>query len=507
METDSICIIRYLIEYVIAQLTSWMTYLQGEYADYALEVKVAIWIIIGSVAGMLMAVTMIYLRRRIDRKNRKCRKEIEARYGQLIKDIVTVDDAENISFETMAQMFHVVAKEEAPNGKRKKGLQKEITKSDIEQELRGKDQRDGIMPTSGTHDARVVEAYEAQLADRVEKKYHEALVKSASAELKTARYQMQFCQLVCDTLIHDEDKLCNVKNLHTMLELFDMKAFLESQVDHGNMERKVKCVNMMNILRLDINLWLVNTMLMSKNPHIHRQAMYAAITSGVNDGMDYFTSEFFDQNSCMRDEIELGYALQRRRANGMSLPNLAHVALMHKHPATQRIFVRVMRSFGQSEYCSQLESLFKSCREARLMAEIATTWGVLGYQQGEPLMIEALPLQPDGVKITFLHAFALLNTGRVTKLFREYFVKSLNPEVRLEALRCLYFVMGSDSREIEQLRQDVCDEDKSFFRFFDTGFGRNSIDMTAHEAYAPIEQKSTIYHWAGKDKQYHQKGY
>ena len=505
METDSLYIIRYWIEYIAALLTSWTASLRETYAGYSLEVRIAIWIIIASVAGMVMAVVAMSLRKRTGRKDRKCRADIEARYGQLIKDIVTVDDAANISFETMAKMFGVVAREDS--GKKPgKGLRREIAKSDIEQELRGKGRKNGTMPDATTHDAKVVEDYEAQLADRVEKKYHEALVKSASAELKTVRHQMQFCELVCDTLIHDKDKLCNVKNLHSMLELFDTKAFLEGQVDHGNMERKVKCVNMMNIFRMDINLWLVNTMLMSKNPHVHRQAMYAAITSGVNDGMDYFTSEFFDQNSCMRDEIELGYAMQRRKASGVALPNLAHVALMHKHPATQRIFVRVMRSFGQSEYCSQLEPLFKSSRDARLTAEIATTWGALGYEPGEPLLTEVLPLQSDDVKITFLRALALLNTGQSKDLLREYFLKSLNPEVRLEALRCLYFLAGSDSREIAQLRQDAADEDKPFFQFFEMELGKKSIDLTDNQAYALDEKKSTIYHWAGKDKQYHQKG-
>ena len=315
--------------------------------------------------------------------------------------------------------------------------------------------------------------------------------------LKTKRDKRLFCRLVYDYLITDKGELCNVNNLHKLLELFDMRRFLELEMDHGKMKRKVYSMNMMNIFRLNINPWLINTILQSKSPQVCRQAMYSSAMSGVESNLDYFESEFFDKNSCMKDEIELGYALQRRKKAGLDLPNLARLAHFHKNAKTQCIFVRLMNRFKQTDYCYQLEDLFVNSRNKTLTAEIATTWGFLDYKAGEPLMIEALPTQSDQTKISLMQALARLRTGHAIDVLAGGFTNTVNPELRLEALRCLYNYGVEGRKLFDQMEENRKDKDKTYFEFFHKEITQKYITLESNLDYTP--KQSTVYHWFEKN--------
>jgi len=319
----------------------------------------------------------------------------------------------------------------------------------------------------------------------------------AQGLLKTKRDKRLFCRMVYDYLITDKGELCNINNLHNLLELFDMKRFMEVEMDHGDMKRKVDTMNMMNIFRLNINPWLINTILQSKSPLVCRQAMYSSAMSGVESNLDYFESEFFDKNSCTKDEIELGYALERRKEAGLDLPNLARLAHFHKNPKTQCIFIRLMNRFRQNNYCHQLEDLFMNSRDKSLTSEIATTWGFLDYKDGERLLIEALPTQSDKTKIALMQALARLKTGSALDVLAEGFTNTVNPELRLVALRCLYNYGDEGHMMFEQLEEKSSEGDKAYFEFFHKEITQKYLKLEDALVYTPSQ--STVYHWSEKN--------
>ena len=479
MDTDSINGIYYYIIYVIEWLSHWMTYLKIRLAGTPLEIQIAIGIIIGAVIIIALMLLLTVWQAINRRKERKTLKKLDDRYGAVIEMLLN-DDAQ-----------------ELPRGKRSetesKALQglKEVaalfnvkvpTREEAEDLIMEKRKSGSKRPTDIETDKKVVEEIKNNAQVFVQKK----------------REKRQLCLLIYNRLIHDTGKLCSINNLHFILELFDLPKFMETEVDHGNMKRKVRTMTMMNIFRLGINPWLTNTLLHSRNPQVRRQAMYASIMSGLESNMDYFESDFFDKNSCMRDEIEMGYALGRRKEAGIQLPNLARLAHIHQHAETQCIFIRMMQRFHQNDHCKQLEDLFQKSRNKGLTKEIARSWGFLGYKAGEPLLMEALPTQSDDTKIVLMQALTRMNTGQALEILVEGFTKSTNPELRFEALRCLYNYGSQGKEKFGSLERK--EKDKNYFEFFENDFSKKFIPLEEEPVYKmPIDEKTSVYHWTVKN--------
>ena len=269
--------------------------------------------------------------------------------------------------------------------------------------------------------------------------------------LKKKRDKRLFCQLVYDRLIDDEGELCSISNLRQMLNVLGLCRFLETEVDHGNWKRKMASLNMMNMFRLDVDSWLTNALLLSKSQLVRRQAMHASIMSSADSNLEYFESDYFDRHSCIKDEIELGYSLYRRRVAGLQLPNLARLAHLQANADTQCIFVRLMRYFGQCEYCSQLADLFKQSKSHRLTEEIACTWGYLKYTDGEALLKEALLTQSDDVQVAIMQALTRMDTGQSENELAKIYQSAANKVISFEALRCLYNYGASGKDRFMQL--------------------------------------------------------
>ena len=256
--------------------------------------------------------------------------------------------------------------------------------------------------------------------------------------LRNKHERRQFCQMVYERLTADTSCEKSHANLHCLLNLFGIPAFLEEEVSLGPMHYKMHAMDMARTFKLSVSLWVVNKLMRDKRPHVRRQALYAAIASSSDSDLSYFETAFFDTHSCMKDEIELGYVLHRRQQNGLKLPNLAHWASIQRDDETRQIFVRLMRRFGQRSTCGQLEVLFKGTNNKRLMEEICRTWGHLRYEECEPLLGDILITQPDETKVVILHALTRLNTGRSLQLLLDGYENTTSPHVRFEALRCIY---------------------------------------------------------------------
>ena len=200
------------------------------------------------------------------------------------------------------------------------------------------------------------------------------------AILKTKREKWIFCRLVYRACTSCSVQKGRWNNLQMMLTLFKMQEYLESEVSMGSRRHRVKCLSMLRTFKLYISPWVLNKLLESHNLRERRLAMYAMVMSSTDNDLDYYETDFFDKNCCIYDEIELGYALHRRKRNGLRLPNLATWALRQEHPETKCIFVRLMRRFDQKEYCGQLIELYKESKHKKLIEEISRTWGYLYYK-------------------------------------------------------------------------------------------------------------------------------
>lgn len=300
---------------------------------------------------------------------------------------------------------------------------------------------------------------------------------------KNDKEKLTFCRMLYSYRIADEALVDHKQNLHVLLNIFGLQSFMERTVNHGSMKLKAEMLIMLRAFKLPVNQWIANQLLNSKRLRLRRLAMYASIMSSSNTDLEYFESEFFDENCCIYDEIQLGYVLERRKSMKRIIPNLAQLALVQKNPSTQAIFVRLMHRFDQKEYCSDLEELFNRAGDKELMHEICRTWGYLGYTEGEPLMQEVIMTQSDDTKVAIMHALTRMATGNSLHVICDCYTNSGDPHVRYEALRCLY-AYGSEGRaKFHEFESMAPERDKMYFELFKNPLTKDEVIIHEDNTY------------------------
>lgn len=302
--------------------------------------------------------------------------------------------------------------------------------------------------------------------------------------LKDNREKLCMSRLIYRAEISENAAVDRTKNLHVMIRLFRIQEYLEYVINKEPMRLKTEALHMLRAFKLPINSWIANQLINSKRARVHRLTMFASIMTGSNLDLQYFESNFFDENCCIYDEIQLGYVLQRRKSARRKIPNLAILALKQSNPSTQCVFIRLMRHFNQKEFCSELDELFQHNSDSALIEEISRTWGYLGYQEGEEIMNEVLLTQSDNTKIAIMHSLARLGTGKSLGSFVDVYRNTGDPKVRYEALRCMWNY-GTEGRDkVHELELSATASDRKLFEFFHN-------DITWEEL--PLS-KSDIYH-------------
>ena len=310
-------------------------------------------------------------------------------------------------------------------------------------------------------------------------------VKNNKPLLKTKEEKRMFARLLRNKryeLTHVRDRHGNFAH---MLDLFSVPQFLENEVSMAAMSYKVHAMYVIRVFKLPISPWVINKLLNSKKLTVRRLAMYASVSNNSDYDMDYFESDFFDETCCVYDEIELAYALQRRRSRGLRLPNLARGANMQKNPSTQCVFVRLMRRFNQREHCHQLADLFMRSKHKKLIEEISRTWGYLHYVGGEQMLVDSFLSQPDDTKVAILHAIVRMGTGKQLELFRDSFQNMVNPHVRYEALRCMYNYGDAGRDMFHGLESLASEGDRKYFTFFHNPITLEKVRLDKEQAYHP----------------------
>lgn len=303
--------------------------------------------------------------------------------------------------------------------------------------------------------------------------------------LKNNREKNMFVEVFYMYFISKRSELSKTENTHTMLRMFDIPDYLEKEVSLGSTKHKVNALSKMRTFKLPISPWIINKLLNSRYMRVQRLAMYSNIMSSSDSALDYFETDFFDNNSCIKDEIELGFSLQRRRKMGLKLPNLARWAHIQSNEKTQCMFVRLMRRFNEIEYCGELKDLYQEIKKKKLIEEISRTWGYLHYVESEDLLKKALLTQPDDTKVAIMHALTRLATGNSLDALLEGFRNTTNPHVRYEALRCIYNY-GEEGRALfYELEKNAADSDKKFFDFFNNPITLEKIRLDKEQAYHP----------------------
>ena len=294
-----------------------------------------------------------------------------------------------------------------------------------------------------------------------------------------------FSEVFYMAYITEKSESSKIENIHNMLSLFGVSDYLEKEVSIGNMWRITDGLHKLRAFKIQVSPWVVNKLLNSRNMHVQRLAMYTTIMSSSDSALEYFETDFFDKHCCIRDEIELAYSLQRRRKEGLKLPNLARWAHIQKNEKTQCMFVRLMRRFEEVEYCGQLTDLFHESKKKKLIEEISRTWGYLHYVDCEDLLIDALMTQPDDTKVAIMHAMTRLATGKSLDAMLEGYRVTTNPHVRYEALRCIYNY-GREGRSLfYQLENEATEADKKYFAFFNNPITLEKIRLDKEQAYHP----------------------
>ena len=256
-----------------------------------------------------------------------------------------------------------------------------------------------------------------------------------------------------------------------------MKEFLEELIVKERLHMKVEALHMLRAFKVPTNQWIANQLFNNKRKRVQRLAMYASIMSSSNTDLEYFESDFFDDNFCQYDEIQLGFVLNRRLSAKRKIPNLAHWAHLQRHTATQCVFVRLMRQFNQAEYCGELEEFFTHDADSELIEEIARTWGYLKYKEGEELMRDMLLTQPDDGKVAIMHALTRLNTGESMHTLIDVYRNSGSQHGRYEALRGIYLYGEGGKAKLEELKLTAAPADKKLFEFFENELTKKDIPL------------------------------
>ncbi|MBP5196096.1 MAG: hypothetical protein J6035_01645 [Bacteroidaceae bacterium] len=427
---DSVSALSYYYNLITTYVTYFWTYYRDLFRDYPYEVKTAIWVILWS----LFLIIVIFVRlEHIGYKRTKrdeLRKKLEGRFGRLLDSIFACD------------VYNPMSREDIKNA------------IDIDPE---------------------------RLA-----KY---------GYLRNDEQRRMVCRMAYERLMRDEVAgPSRTKNLQLFLNVLGLQNFLEKEITRGSTWRKMKAMTQARAFKLYMNPWLLNRLMTSPKVRLRRVAMYMSVMSSSDSELAYFETDFFDKNSCIYDEIELGYILNRRRNAGMKLPNLAHWAELQKKDYTKCMFVRLMRRFDQREYCAQLEPMFRESKHKKLIEEIARTWGYLSYTEGEQLLVEALLTQPDDTKVAILHAITRMDTGKNQRVIVDTYRYNRNPHVRYEALRCLWNYSDDGKEMIEVLEQRAHPEDKKLFAFFRNPLTLSRMPLNKEQAYHPSVE--TVYNIA-----------
>lgn len=275
-----------------------------------------------------------------------------------------------------------------------------------------------------------------------------------------------FCRLLYKLRIGKDTVEGRGHNIKLICSIFELQPFLERKVNHGVNSERVECLRMMWAFRMPINAWIGNQLADNKFNRVRRMVTYATMASSTRSDLDYFESEFFEQNCCTYDEIQLGYTLQQRRIMGQKIPDLSHWVQIHKSPQAQCIFIRLMRKFNLADSCANLEELFQTTHDTNLIREIARTWGYLHYLPGEQIMADILFMQPDETKVSIIHALTRMNTGNSLDIITNTYHNSTSPYVRLEVLRCLHNYGTAGLERFKQLEADATPADTKIFAFF-----------------------------------------
>lgn len=310
--------------------------------------------------------------------------------------------------------------------------------------------------------------------------------------LRDYRERLCMSRLIYRARISEDSSLGRRKNLHVLLRIFGMQEFLEYLINKDRMRLKTEALHMLRAFKLPINPWVANQLMNSKRNRVRRLAMYASIMSSSNMDLEYFESEFFDDNCCIYDEIQLGYVLKRRKHARRKIPNLAILALKQKNPGTQCIFIRLMRQFNQKEYCSELEELFQLNSDSELIEEISRTWGYLKYAEGEDLMNEVLLTQSDNTKIAIMHSLTRIGSGKSLGTLVDSYTNNGDPKVRYEALRCLWNYGDEGRAKFYELEQKATSADKPLFEFFHNDITKDEIPLSK-EATFKMEYGENLY--------------
>ena len=292
-----------------------------------------------------------------------------------------------------------------------------------------------------------------------------------------------FCRIIYEMILSDRILHGRNHNLQQILEIFGIPKFLEDDVNYGNDWHKVSAINSMRLYKLYISPWVINKLMENKRMRVRRLAMYSTVRSNSENELDAFETGFFEKNSCIFDEIMIGYELQRRRKRGLRLPNMALWASRFNSVEVKTMLVRMMRRFEQRDSCPQLMPLFNETHDKKLIEEICRTWGYLRYVYSEETMTDAFSLQTDDTKVAIMHAIARLNTGKQLKMFTYAYSSSANPHVRFEALRCLYNYGREGKAKLFELEKEANEQEKRFFAFFHNPITMRRIPLDEVQIY------------------------
>lgn len=424
---DTVSVLTYYLHVFTTYVSYYWTYYREIFHDYPYEVKTAIWVTQWSFLVILFLTIRLERIGRARRLREKGEAKLEARFGEAIDYVFSGDYDHLMTRDEIISRFHVDEREVA-----KRGL------------------------------------------------------------LKNDKQRWIMCRMIYGRLLKNEKHGPHRKdNLQLLLNIFSLPTFLEGEVSLGGMENKMAAMTMIRTFKLYISPWVLNKLMASKQTRIRRVAMYLSVMSSSDSELEYFETDFFDKNSCIYDEIELGYMLNRRRDAGLKLPNLAHWAELQKNDNTKCMFVRLMRRFDQREYCYQLEKIFRESKHKKLIEEISRTWGYLGYGEAEQLLTDTMLTQPDDTKVAIMHAVTRMNSGRGLVLLSDGYKNSTNPHVRFEALRCMYCYSEEGREMVKQLESEAKEDEQKFFAFFHNPITQAKLRLDKEQAYHPSVE--TVY--------------
>jgi hypothetical protein len=327
---------------------------------------------------------------------------------------------------------------------------------------------------------------ESRISKKIRKRYYETAYSLMAdskryGELETAKLMGEYGRRKLSSLEKrwltdmlgnlriDMDESCNMYNVHTILKALNLKEYFEHELQFSGITHKVRLLRFLILLEEEVPGSRIIPIQFSRYASVRKTAQYAYMLTENSDAFNYFTTPFFQKDFSLWDKVAIDFIMHRRKVSGKNLPDLAYFATSVKDPEAQSIFIAEAGFLNSNAPCKDFENIFRTSASPMIRSQVALTWGLLKYDAGEPMLVEAYRTQPESVKIDILRSLVMFNTHNEADFIAKAYYDAYSHNVRFAAANALYKYGENGLRLFNKLKDESDGNERLIFLEIENG--------------------------------------